>query len=180
MAKSMDFPKTKLAYFDDMSQLQARATFISTFVEGDRIAVVLDSTILYPQGGGQPADNGYISDLDDQVKFRVEDVRSRDGVPGSDPPFKYWAFVLVSSFAAQTLGFLQAAICLVDPSLKMSSFVVLMQLQNGNVHSTPHKPILCSVLAIHDYTYCYELHLIRTNSVSFLWYLDEIESNEIA
>lgn len=80
MADSTDFPTTKLAYFDDMWKLQSRATFISMVTDGERLAMIVDSTILYPQGGGQPADSGFIHDLDERVKFHVQDVRSRNGV----------------------------------------------------------------------------------------------------
>lgn len=52
------------------------------FGKGDdgRSALVLDSTIFHPQGGGQPADTGFITVGDREVKFVVEDVRSRDGI----------------------------------------------------------------------------------------------------
>lgn len=46
--------------------------------------MILDATIFYPQGGGQPADTGFIvstgDDADGEVRFLVEDVRSKDGV----------------------------------------------------------------------------------------------------
>ena len=42
-----------------------------------RIALVLDRTVFYPQGGGQPADWGAISSS--SGRFEVEDVRAIDG-----------------------------------------------------------------------------------------------------
>uniref|UniRef100_A0A7N0UMZ6 Threonyl/alanyl tRNA synthetase SAD domain-containing protein n=1 Tax=Kalanchoe fedtschenkoi TaxID=63787 RepID=A0A7N0UMZ6_KALFE len=49
--------------------------------EGDgRQALILDSTIFHPQGGGQPSDTGLISSADDSFKFVVEDVRSKGGI----------------------------------------------------------------------------------------------------
>ena len=43
--------------------------------------LVLDSTVFHPQGGGQPADGGYITDVDcSRFKFVVQDVRSKNGI----------------------------------------------------------------------------------------------------
>ncbi|KAF0918357.1 hypothetical protein E2562_023522 [Oryza meyeriana var. granulata] len=67
---------TKLAYFDDMWALRSTATVVSLVQEEG--AVVLDATIFYPQGGGQPADIGVISA--GGARFLVEDVRMKDGV----------------------------------------------------------------------------------------------------
>jgi Ser-tRNA(Ala) deacylase AlaX len=44
------------------------------------VAVVLDQTILYPQGGGQPFDTGSIEAEDGTIKFCVTDVRTKSGV----------------------------------------------------------------------------------------------------
>ncbi|KAJ4818118.1 Alanyl-tRNA synthetase [Rhynchospora pubera] len=77
-------PVTRLLYFDDMWALQSRATVLSFQEDGTRQAVILDATIFHPQGGGQPADTGFIvstgDEADEQVRFLVEDVRSKDGV----------------------------------------------------------------------------------------------------
>lgn len=48
--------------------------------EDGRLAVVLESTIFHPQGGGQPSDIGFISVPEFDFKFIVEDVRSKDGL----------------------------------------------------------------------------------------------------
>ncbi|XP_065863642.1 uncharacterized protein [Euphorbia lathyris] len=71
---------TKLEYYDDMWKLQSEAAVIS-FSKGDdgKHALILDSTIFHPQGGGQPADTGFITG-DSNFKFIVRDVRSKDGV----------------------------------------------------------------------------------------------------
>ncbi|KAL5701211.1 hypothetical protein ACHQM5_026573 [Ranunculus cassubicifolius] len=67
---------TKLAYFNDMWSVQSKSTLLS-YIQGDdgRKALILESTIFYPQGGGQPYDTGYISNHESDVKFIVQDVR---------------------------------------------------------------------------------------------------------
>lgn len=76
----MDKSPTKLDYYDDMWKLQSSAALLSHFNDG-RHALILDRTIFYPQGGGQPADTGFlrIHGLED-IKFVVSDVRSKDGI----------------------------------------------------------------------------------------------------
>eukprot|EP00250_Pteridium_aquilinum_P011362 c20012_g1_i2 orf=46-813(+) len=71
---------TALAYFDDMWQTQSQAIFIAPVLDGTRLALTVDRTIFYPQGGGQPADHGWIQDIHQNLKFRVEDVRLKDGL----------------------------------------------------------------------------------------------------
>lgn len=71
---------TKLAYFDDMWTLQSDSIFLSLHQgEDGRRALILDSTIFHPQGGGQPADTGFISSPSSDFKFVVEDARLKDG-----------------------------------------------------------------------------------------------------
>ncbi|KAK9136904.1 hypothetical protein Sjap_007498 [Stephania japonica] len=74
--------KTNLAYFDDMWSFTSKARVLSHSQGGDgRRALILDSTVFYPQGGGQPCDTGFISRSEsDRTKFVVEDVRLKDGV----------------------------------------------------------------------------------------------------
>ncbi|KAM0948543.1 putative aminoacyl-tRNA hydrolase [Dioscorea sansibarensis] len=77
----MEQNPTKLAYFDDMRTLTSNATILSLSQDGSgRRAVILDSTIFYPQGGGQPSDTGFISNSTSDFKFVVQDVRLKDGV----------------------------------------------------------------------------------------------------
>lgn len=40
--------------------------------------LVLDSTIFHPQGGGQPADEGFITSVDGSVKFIVKSLQPKD------------------------------------------------------------------------------------------------------
>ncbi|KAK2991986.1 hypothetical protein RJ640_014847 [Escallonia rubra] len=72
---------TKLEYYEDMWKLQSKATFLSSFTTDDgRIALILDSTIFHPQGGGQPCDTGVIAHSSGGFKFVVQDVRSKDKI----------------------------------------------------------------------------------------------------
>lgn len=74
-------PATKLAYFDNMWAVQSTATLLSHLqTEEGRRALILDSTIFHPQGGGQPADTGFISGAASGFKFVVEDARLKDGL----------------------------------------------------------------------------------------------------
>ncbi|GKB09475.1 alanine--tRNA ligase, partial [Tanacetum coccineum] len=75
-------PTTILKYYDDMFNLNSTATLISSFLGDDgRHVLVLDSTVFHPQGGGQPADGGYITDVYcSRFKFLVQDVRSKNGI----------------------------------------------------------------------------------------------------
>ncbi|KAK3441064.1 hypothetical protein EUGRSUZ_B01310 [Eucalyptus grandis] len=78
----MDSRPTKLDYYADMRSLVSESTVVSFLKGGDdgRSALILESTIFHPQGGGQPADTGFITVGDGEAKFAVEDVRSRDGI----------------------------------------------------------------------------------------------------
>lgn len=52
---------------------------VETGQDDDRPYAVLDATVLYPEGGGQPADHGYL-DRDSGPRVRVTDVQRRGGV----------------------------------------------------------------------------------------------------
>lgn len=71
---------TKLIYMNDGSLAQVCAKVID-IVQWDEIrcAVVTDKTIFYPQGGGQPYDQGIIT-FEDGIEFVVQEVRFKDGV----------------------------------------------------------------------------------------------------
>ncbi|VVA97886.1 unnamed protein product [Arabis nemorensis] len=77
----MDCPPTKLDYHIDMFKLQSQARFLSLYKAQDgRTALILDSTVFHPQGGGQPSDTGFIVFSVSDFKFSVQDVRSKDGI----------------------------------------------------------------------------------------------------
>ena len=69
---------TKLVYLEDMSLVAARARVFSSAEEEGRSVVVLDETIFYPQGGGQPYDQGVITTA--SARFLVEEVRFVEGI----------------------------------------------------------------------------------------------------
>lgn len=45
-----------------------------------RTALILESTVFHPQGGGQPSDTGSIVFAGSDFKFSVQDARSKDGI----------------------------------------------------------------------------------------------------
>jgi Ser-tRNA(Ala) deacylase AlaX len=69
---------TRLLYLENHSLFEAVATMLAIEEVDDRRVVILDKTILYPQGGGQPYDTGLIKS--GVATFFVEETRFVDGV----------------------------------------------------------------------------------------------------
>jgi Ser-tRNA(Ala) deacylase AlaX len=69
---------TKLLYLEDHNALQTNAAVVDVRDEEGRMIVVLDQTVFYPQGGGQPFDTGKITG--ETGEFVVEEVRFADEV----------------------------------------------------------------------------------------------------
>lgn len=76
---------TLLEYLDDTYKLASTANVVKTEElpnpEGknhQRFSIVLDKTIFYPQGGGQPYDTGFISSKNG--KFLVQETRFSEGL----------------------------------------------------------------------------------------------------
>lgn len=69
---------TKLIYLENFELIKYNAKVIDIKTEDNYTILILDSTIFYPQGGGQPYDTGFIEN--DSGKFIVEEVRFLDGV----------------------------------------------------------------------------------------------------
>ncbi|MFH1188974.1 MAG: alanine--tRNA ligase-related protein [bacterium] len=70
---------TKLNYLQDTYLFESETIFIETREHEKSMAVILDATIFYPQGGGQPADQGEI--ISGDTIFVVHDVRiDEDGI----------------------------------------------------------------------------------------------------
>lgn len=64
---------TKLKYLEDSDLFKSKAVFLGTKENEKGKAIVLDETIFYPQGGGQPADTGKI--YSDNAFFDVTGTR---------------------------------------------------------------------------------------------------------
>lgn len=64
---------THLEYLEDTYRFLSTAKMLEARETEKGIALILDKTIFYPQGGGQPADQGVISSANG--KFVVTDVR---------------------------------------------------------------------------------------------------------
>ena len=71
-------PPTKLIYLEDSELLNSEATILESTHADGRDVIVLNQTVFYPQGGGQPYDQGTIECA--TGKFIVEEVRFADGV----------------------------------------------------------------------------------------------------
>jgi alanyl-tRNA synthetase len=70
-----DVPETKLLYYEDQYTKEFDAEVVKVLDDG---YVVLDRTCFYPEGGGQPADTGYL--VSDDVKVDVVDVQKASRV----------------------------------------------------------------------------------------------------
>lgn len=69
---------THLLYLEDFTLLRSPAMVVDVLEENCKTVVLLDKTIFYPQGGGQPFDTGVIENP--SGKFLVEEVRFVDGI----------------------------------------------------------------------------------------------------
>ena len=69
---------TKLIYLDNMQQLKCISTIKEIIKpESGNISIILDQTVFYPQGGGQPYDIGIIF-KNEEIMFKVDEVRFID------------------------------------------------------------------------------------------------------
>ncbi|MDA1169062.1 MAG: alanine--tRNA ligase-related protein [bacterium] len=68
---------TKLLYLEDFTQLESTAQILDISEENGKTVVILDQTIFYPQGGGQPFDMGIITGK--SGIFMAEEVRFVEG-----------------------------------------------------------------------------------------------------
>ncbi len=70
--------KTKLLYLNNFKQYICDAHVLEITQDQNNWVVVLDQTVFYPQGGGQPCDQGTITGKNSV--FIVTDVRLLDGI----------------------------------------------------------------------------------------------------
>ena len=75
-ALELDYPQTYLAFYDDLQQRTFNAKVLG--VE-DSNKIVLDQTIYYPEGGGQPSDEGTITRADGTV-LKIEYAEKVDRI----------------------------------------------------------------------------------------------------
>jgi Ser-tRNA(Ala) deacylase AlaX len=70
--------QTKLIYMEHMSQQKCDAYIFEIQEKNGLFSVILNQTVFYPQGGGQPYDIGIISNGNNV--FKVSEVRYIDGL----------------------------------------------------------------------------------------------------
>ncbi|AUV83412.1 alanine--tRNA ligase [Salinigranum rubrum] len=73
-----NLPETEKLYYEDQERTEFEAVVLDVFERESGYDVVLDQTMFYPEGGGQPADHGTLSS--DDITVEVEDVQVHDGV----------------------------------------------------------------------------------------------------
>ncbi len=81
---------TKLIYLENFNLLTSNAQVIEIVSENNKEIIILDQTIFYPQGGGQPYDQGMIEG--NSAKFIVEEVRFVDGTVKHIGKFEFGNF----------------------------------------------------------------------------------------
>jgi len=73
-----DLPETEKLFYDDQGRTEFEAVVLDVFEREDGYDVVLDQTMFYPEGGGQPADRGQLTAGETTVD--VVDVQEDAGV----------------------------------------------------------------------------------------------------
>ncbi|CCQ33860.1 alanyl-tRNA synthetase [Halorhabdus tiamatea SARL4B] len=73
-----ELPDTEKLYYDDQTRTEFEAVVLDVLEREDGYDVVLDQTMFYPEGGGQPADHGTLAT--DETTVDVTDVQIRNGV----------------------------------------------------------------------------------------------------
>jgi alanyl-tRNA synthetase len=73
----VELPDTERLYYDDQERMEFEAVVLEVFERDGKYDVVLDQTMFYPEGGGQPPDHGMLTT--DDVTADVTDVQRLDG-----------------------------------------------------------------------------------------------------
>jgi Ser-tRNA(Ala) deacylase AlaX len=81
---------TQLLYLEDFTSLINQATVTDILQENGKAIILLDKTIFYPQGGGQPYDKGTIENS--SGKFLVDEVRFVEGIAKHIGHFEHGEF----------------------------------------------------------------------------------------
>lgn len=76
--QSDKLPETKLVYMDDAYLIELRSKILNIIEKGKLYEILLDSTIFYPEGGGQPPDKGDI--IGDDGIAKIKHVQLGNGV----------------------------------------------------------------------------------------------------
>ncbi|NQE55134.1 Alanine--tRNA ligase [ANME-1 cluster archaeon GoMg3.2] len=74
--KTQSIPATLKLYYDEPSTLDFDAVVLDTFDD----FVILDKTLFFPEGGGQPADTGFLTLQGESKTLKVQDVQEVEGV----------------------------------------------------------------------------------------------------
>ena len=124
---------TKLIYLENWNLLEDAASVLGVLDENGKTVVVLDRTIFYPQGGGQPYDKGMI--VGTNGEFAVDEVRFADGI------VKH-----IGSFTKNTFNIGEAVKCSVEKKrralmsrLHSAGHIVDMALKKLDINWIPGK-----------------------------------------
>ena len=70
----LDFPETVLKFYDEPQETKFAARYLGSYQNN----IILDQTLFYPEGGGQPSDVGYLDT--GKEKIRVLHAEKLDGI----------------------------------------------------------------------------------------------------
>jgi alanyl-tRNA synthetase len=74
--KTKSIPATRKLFYTEPAAMDFEATVLDSFDN----YVILDKTLFYPEGGGQPADTGFLVLKDERRVLKVLDVHDAEGV----------------------------------------------------------------------------------------------------